>query len=217
MTIIRRLRLSLETLISLPCRLMAIIYGYNFHAKMKLFGSLLHTLWISPSLGHRGRGSIVHKPVTIRGGEFISIGQMSNIGSHGALTAWQHYAGKTYHPQIEIGDHCNLGEYIHISCVDRITIGNNVLTGRWVTIIDNSHGSTSFEEMIIPPTDRTLNIKGPVTIGENVWIGDKSTILSGVTIGQGSIIAANSVVTKDVPPYCVVAGNPARIIKQSKP
>lgn len=56
--------------------------------------------------------------------------------------------------------------------------------------------------------------KGPVIIGSNVWFGDKATILPNVTIGDGAVIAANSVVTKDVPAYSVVAGNPAKIIKQ---
>lgn len=55
--------------------------------------------------------------------------------------------------------------------------------------------------------------KGPVTIRDDVWIGTGSTILSGVTIGQGAIVAANSLVTKDVPPYSIVGGNPAKVIK----
>ena len=56
--------------------------------------------------------------------------------------------------------------------------------------------------------------KGPVIIEDNVWIGDKATILSGVKIGKGAIVAANAVVTKDVPAYSVVAGNPAKIIRK---
>lgn len=68
----------------------------------------------------------------------------------------------------------------------------------------------------LPPLFRPLFSKGPVIIGKNVWIGDKATILPGVTIGDGSIIGANSVVTKDVPAYSVVAGNPAKIIKTIK-
>lgn len=68
--------------------------------------------------------------------------------------------------------------------------------------------------MEIPPTQRPVYSKGPVIIGNNVWIGDKATILPNVSIGNGAIIAANSVVTKDVPEYCIVAGNPAKIIKQ---
>ena len=53
----------------------------------------------------------------------------------------------------------------------------------------------------------------PIVIGDNVWIGEYSAILKGVTIGEGSIVASHSVVTKDVPPYTIVAGNPARIVK----
>lgn len=56
--------------------------------------------------------------------------------------------------------------------------------------------------------------KGGVHIGKNVWIGDKATILPGVSIGEGTVVAANAVVTKDVPPFCVVGGNPARVIRQ---
>lgn len=55
--------------------------------------------------------------------------------------------------------------------------------------------------------------KGPIVIGNDVWIGMDSMILSGVTIGQGAVIAAGSVVTKDVPPYAIVGGNPAKVIK----
>ena len=70
--------------------------------------------------------------------------------------------------------------------------------------------------MEIPPTQRPVYSKGPVIIGNNVWIGDKATILPNVSIGNGAIIAANSVVTKDVPEYCIVAGNPAKIINRNK-
>ena len=92
-------------------------------------------------------------------------------------------------------------------------IGKNLLTGRWVTITDNGHGSVDFETMQQTPINRRLFSKGDVAIGDNVWIGDKATILPGVTIGDGAVIAANSVVTKDVPAYSVAAGNPARVLK----
>ena len=67
--------------------------------------------------------------------------------------------------------------------------------------------------MLQDPLKRPIVSKGPVRIGDNVWIGDKATILPNVSIGNGAIIAANAVVTKDVPPYSVAAGNPAKIIK----
>lgn len=67
--------------------------------------------------------------------------------------------------------------------------------------------------MALPVSKRPIVTKGPVIINKNVWVGDKASILSGVTIGEGSIVAANAVVTKDVPAYSVVAGNPAKVIK----
>ncbi|MBO4333820.1 MAG: hypothetical protein IKP81_00765 [Paludibacteraceae bacterium] len=65
--------------------------------------------------------------------------------------------------------------------------------------------------------EREIVSRGSINIGRNVWVGDKVTILAPVSIGDGAIIAANAVVTKDVPPYCVVAGAPARVIKDLRP
>ena len=96
-----------------------------------------------------------------------------------------------------------------------MTIGDYCLTGKWVTITDKSHGETDRDSLLMSPAKRSTTAKGPVVIGDNVWIGDKATILPGVTIGDGAVIAANAVVTKDVPKYSVVGGNPARILKKN--
>ena len=66
------------------------------------------------------------------------------------------------------------------------------------------------------PIKRDIVSKGAVIIGKNVWVGDKVSIMPNVRIGDGAIIAANSVVTKDVPPYSIVGGNPAKVIKEIK-
>ena len=142
--------------------------------------------------------------------QFIQIGNFCTFGTHCILSTW---GGDTNCHKLKIGDNCNFGEFNHITAFNHITIGNGVLTGRWVTISDNSHGESIMECLKFKPMDRPIYSKGSITIGNNVWIGDKATILAGVNIGEGSIIAANSVVTKDVPPYCVVAGVPAKIIK----
>ena len=71
----------------------------------------------------------------------------------------------------------------------------------------------SGEELDKEPIYRSLSAKGPVVIGDNVWIGENVCVLSGVTIGQGCVIAANAVVTKDMPPYSLVAGVPARVVR----
>ena len=97
-----------------------------------------------------------------------------------------------------------------------IIIGDGLLTGRFVLITDNAHGQNSASELTINPLARKIYSPGPITIGRNVWIGDKATVLPNVTIGDGAIIAANAVVVKDVPPYSVVAGCPAKIVKMIK-
>ncbi|MBQ0024368.1 MAG: acyltransferase [Bacteroidales bacterium] len=148
----------------------------------------------------------------------ISIGAHTHIGAHSIITAWDKTLdGTTHQPSIIIGSYANIGEYNHITATNKIQIGHNFLTGRWVTITDNSHGKTDYGSLQIPPLYRTVVSKGAVIIGDNVWIGDKATILPGVTIGNGSVIGANSVVSKDIPPYCIACGNPAKVIKSNSP
>ena len=147
--------------------------------------------------------------------KYMTIGNSTSFGRWVVLTAWDKHGEDKFNPKVIIGEKCSFGDFLHLTCIDKIQIGNNVLTGRWVTISDNGHGETNFETLHIPPSKRKLSCKGPVIIGNNVWIGDKATILSGVTLGDGAVIAANSVVTKDIPPYSVAAGNPAKIIKSS--
>lgn len=106
----------------------------------------------------------------------------------------------------------DLGEDTFITASNRIVIGRNSLFGRMVTVTDNSHGTTSIEDLSKAPHLRMVISKGEVVVGENVWIGDKATILPGVHIGNGAVVGANAVVTKDVPPFCVVGGIPAKIL-----
>jgi len=156
--------------------------------------------------------------------ECITIGNDTWFGDGVFLTAWDHFNclldGEPYvqhfTPSITIGRNCHFGVQNHITCTNRISIGDNLLTGKWVTITDNSHGDSTFDHMNMDPLKRPIVSKGPISIGNNVWIGDKATILPNVSIGDGVIIAANAVVTKDVPPYSVVGGNPATIIKTTK-
>lgn len=154
------------------------------------------------------------RPVNFTLGEkYFTIGQKTSFGKMTVLTAWDSYQGEIFTPEVTIGENCNFGDYLHLTCINNITIGNGVLTGRWVTITDNGHGTSSEIVEGAPPSKRKLYSKGPVVIGDNVWIGDKATILPGVTIGNNSIIAANSVITKDIPANSVAAGNPSKIIR----
>lgn len=116
-------------------------------------------------------------------------------------------------PQIIIGDNCVIGEQVHITCANSIKIGNGLLTGRRCTITDNSHGASERSVLDINPVQRTIESKGAIVIGDNVWLGDNVIVLPGVTIGNGVIIGANSVVTKCIPSYCVAVGNPAKVVR----
>lgn len=153
--------------------------------------------------------------------ECITVGDDTAFGEMVYLTAWDSFQcvidGKPFiqkfSPSIVIGKNCHFGIQNHITSVNSVTIGDNLLTGKWVTITDNSHGGMLMSEQQMAPLQRPICSKGPVRIGNNVWIGDKATILPNVTIGDGAVIAANAVVTKDVPEYSVAAGNPAKIVK----
>lgn len=116
---------------------------------------------------------------------------------------------------LEIGNGVSIGEYCHLTAAGKVSIGDGVLFGRFVLITDNSHGNTDTAEALrLPPLERPVIASGDVTIGDNVWLGDKVTVLPGVKIGNNSIIGANSVVTKDIPAYSIAAGNPCRVLKQ---
>ena len=155
-------------------------------------------------------------PREIKGAKYISIGKGTRVLRGVILTAWDEYEGKHFSPSIVIGRACAIGEHSQITACNRIEIGDNVLTGRYVYISDNSHGRTDGSDLETPPQNRELISKGPVKIGNNVWIGERACILAGVTICDGAIIGAGAVVTKDVPPFCVAAGVPAKVIKKMK-
>lgn len=161
-----------------------------------------------------GRNSILDCHVSIKGEKYIDIGDDSYISSGCQLFATDSYLSEKYMLEIVIGSNCSIGTSSHITAIKGIYIGDNVLTGKFILITDNAHGASEISLLDMPPRLRPLASKGVVRIEDNVWIGDKASIMPGVTIGRGSIVAANSVVTKDVPPYCIVGGNPAKIIKQ---
>jgi acetyltransferase-like isoleucine patch superfamily enzyme len=122
--------------------------------------------------------------------------------------------------QISIGDRTFIGA-TNIVCAEKIEIGSDVLIAWGCTLVDHDSHSVNWDSRKNDvcawrrgEKDWTeVNIK-PIKIFDKVWIGFNSIILKGLTIGEGAVVAAGSVVTKDVPPYTIVAGNPAKIIRQ---
>lgn len=190
-----------------------VIYNWRVYHFIREKKEVLYTYWISPEFKSIGKGCHIEKMRSLIGAKNITIGENCSIGINAQLTAHESFRDYRFTPQITIGSGVDLGDYIHVTAINSITICDGVLTGRWVTISDHSHGHVEPGEMNLSPNSRELFSKGAVHIGKNVWIGDKASILAGVTIGEGCIIGANSVVTKDIPPYSVVVGSPARVVK----
>lgn len=207
----RKIRLIIE-----PCLNMLgkVIYLLSLPRVARYIGelyALFYTAYIRNAFKMVGKGVVIYPTITKINAENIEIGELTQIKSNVILSTWNEIPNKT--PNLVIGQNCNIGEYTHISCANKITIGDGVLTGRWVTIVDNSHGHLCKEQESIIPSERPIESAGEVYIGKNVWLGDKVTILPNVKIGDGCIIGANSVVAHDVPANSIVAGSPAKIIK----
>lgn len=149
--------------------------------------------------------------VTFQNPDALHFGKGITIGKYSYFLPLKRFMGREYHPSIIIGDNCWIGIRNSFAAIDRIEIGSQVLFAGYVHITDHSHG---YESIDTPISRQELISKGPVVIEDQCWLGFGSEVLSGVHIGRHSVVAARAVVTKDVPPYCVVAGNPAKIIKQ---
>ncbi len=125
--------------------------------------------------------------------------------------------------EVVIGDRCFLGNS-HIVCSSKVTLGDDVILSWGITITDHNSHAIDWSDRRDDVLQWKGGIKawthvkcGPVVIGDKVWVGFNAIVLKGVTIGEGSVVAAGAVVTKNVPAYSVVAGNPAKVIRQLSP
>lgn len=116
-------------------------------------------------------------------------------------------------PQLIIDDGTCIGHFCHVTCVNKVYIGKNVLTADRLYISDNLHG---YENVNIPIMHQKVIFKGEASIGDDSWIGENVSII-GCKIGKHCVIGANAVVTKDIPDYSVATGIPARVIKKYNP
>ena len=119
-----------------------------------------------------------------------------------------------FKPRLILHDHVVVQAMCHIGCIDRVEIGEWSTMGARCYITDHTHGGTSREELLLPPRKRPLVSRGPVKIGKYVHLGEGVCVMPGVTIGDYSVIGAGAVVTRDIPPFSIAVGSPAKVIKQ---
>ena len=129
---------------------------------------------------------------------------LKKIGRNVWIAEWAHFG---YGSDVEIGDNSGLGKNCAIS---HATIGNNVLMGPDFLYIPLNH---AFERIDVPIKMQGKHSPEQLIVDDNVWIGARVIVLPGVHIGHDAVIGAGAVVTKDVPPYAIVAGNPAKILR----
>lgn len=171
---------------------------------------------ISRKIKYLGKNFHPDLDILYLGLENISIGDNFCCGKRLKLRTFSEWQGTKYSPHINIGNNVKIESDCQISSIDNIIIEDNVLIASFVFISDINHGSNSISDIETPPINRKLTSRGGIKICKNVWIGEKVSILGGVTIGENSIIGAGAVVTKDIPPYSIAIGIPAKVIKNIK-
>jgi acetyltransferase-like isoleucine patch superfamily enzyme len=164
-----------------------------------------------PPFARFGAGSHIREPFTVSCPERITIGANVHIGPGAWLSVVEEHNGRPYEPQLLIEDDASLGPNLIISCIGSVTIGRRAQAGPRVFIGDSYH---DYRDPHTPVHDQPMSDPKPVRIGAGAFLGVGSVVLPGVTLGERSYVAANAVVTGDVPANAVVAGNPARVIKQ---
>jgi acetyltransferase-like isoleucine patch superfamily enzyme len=156
-------------------------------------------------VGHIGKGSFISPFVQGIGLDCVRIGQGSRINRHTRILALKAYRGQAFSPKLTIGDDTNIGFGCTLSCVNEVTIGDHVTVSDNVYIADSKHGHAAPGQGAL----RQPLVPGKIEIGDGAWIGYGAFIAGSISIGEHSIVGANSVVTHDVPPYTFVGGVPA--------
>ena len=204
----------MEIIMKFIFRLIYMVFNLKMLNWINRIKGVVYSRWIANEFASCGQNTAFGGKNHLVGAKYASIGNACSIGKGGVLEIYDSYGSQRFHPEFSMGNNSNIGEYGHVSCINKIQIGDNVRMGRKVFISDNVHGASDFELLDMAPNVRPLFSKGPVIIEDCVLIGEMVCIMPGVTIGKGTIIGANAVVTHDIPPYCVVGGNPARILKK---
>ena len=159
------------------------------------------------------KARIIRFPIRIRGKKLIKVEKGFTTGFNCRIDAYTESNKKVV---IKIGKNVQINDNVHIGGVDSINIGDNVLIASKVFITDHNHGNYSGDNQDSPnsiPQERPI-YSNKVVIEKNVWLGEFVSVLPGVTIGEGTIIGTMSVVNKNIPPFSIAVGSPARVIKR---
>lgn len=140
----------------------------------------------------------------------ISIGARVTVGDGCVLYPILKEGAQRFDASITIDDDVYIGHHTQLHCIGKIKVGTGSVISDYVYISDASHGLSPEDGLIMK---QALSTKGPVEIGQHCFIGYGASIMPGVKLGNHAVVSARAVVTKSVPPYSMVAGNPARIIK----
>ena len=165
-----------------------------------------YTYMVRSAFRNFGSGSKVGNLRRLKGAKNISIGKNVSI----QRDCWLFALGNKVEPTIQIGDGVSIGFACALIGCERVCIESNVLIADNVHITDNTF---VFQDVHKPIKHQELQVVSEVNIGKNSWIGTNVVII-GAKLGRNCVVAANSVVTANVPDYCVVAGAPAKIIKK---
>ncbi len=166
----------------------------------------LFTLTICRSFAAWGPNSVALPPLRLGGERRITVGARVLFGAG----CWLNAIGGV----ITVGDGCSFSGDCTISAAESVTLGREVLVARGVHIADHDH---AFEDAGRPVMRQGITDPTPVTVGDGAWIGHGASVLAGVSIGEGAVIGAGAVVTRDVPPYSLAVGAPARVIRSWAP
>ena len=183
------------------------IKQYGLSGVIKMFFNLIRTKLTFSN------ARIIRFPIDIRGKKYIQVSNGFTTGVGCRIEAYPETEKKV----LFFGENFQMNDYVHITAMQNVKIGNNVLLASKIYISDCSHGSYAGNENdsnpMIEPNKRPL-FSNPVVIEDNVWLGEFVSVLPGVTIGKGTVVGANSVVSKSLPPYVVAVGSPAKPIKK---
>ena len=171
--------------------------------------TLCYTIVVGNQFASCGRRSRIGRGARIVGAQFVHIGSGVTIGGQAWMNAKDDRGDGA--PTLRIGDGTYIGRFVQINAWRNVVIGNNVLIADRVFISDADH---NYADTNTPIRLQGDSFRGAVILREGCWIGIGAVILPGVTIGRNSVVAANAVVTTDVPDRVVVGGVPAKVIAQ---